>query len=296
MCVPCQQPLRQTLTTSATTFETGCKQPGIYLIRQIGQTYLHYVGQTGSGTMTLRKRLAMLSGVYGDEMPYRDPHTAAPALWAELHRTGQDYEALTVPLPGMGTPLRKGMEALVIAVHRQEFGFSPRMNFGRMPPGYRMSSGNTRRLETVGKRYRGGLTSDLNQSHTSGVDPTGPLVGNVSGPDWVGLTWSGWFGLSTLSTASMSSTTGVYRIRRRGEAILTYIGQGIIAKRICAHLAKAKATEHRQAALFSDPAALEVSFATDLQWLPHQRLEIENDLIASHLLVTGKVPYAQFIG
>jgi hypothetical protein len=32
------------------------------------------------------------------------------------------------------------------------------------------------------------------------------------------------------------------------------------------------------------------------EWLSHQRLELENDLIASHLLETGKIPVAQFQG
>jgi hypothetical protein len=31
-------------------------------------------------------------------------------------------------------------------------------------------------------------------------------------------------------------------------------------------------------------------------WLDHQRLELENDLIAAHLLTTGQVPAAQFLG
>src|SRR5687768_5831166 len=55
------------------------EQPGLYRIRRIGRDDVDYIGQTGLG---LRKRLGMLRGVYGTKMPYRDPHTAAPALWA----------------------------------------------------------------------------------------------------------------------------------------------------------------------------------------------------------------------
>ena len=34
----------------------------------------------------------------------------------------------------------------------------------------------------------------------------------------------------------------------------------------------------------------------DTAWHPHQRLELENDLIAAYLLTTGDVPPAQFLG
>jgi len=52
-------------------------QPGLYRIRGAGSPKLDYIGK---GTMTLHKRLAMLRVVYERDMPYRDPHTAAPAL------------------------------------------------------------------------------------------------------------------------------------------------------------------------------------------------------------------------
>src|SRR5215203_1397920 len=74
--------------------------PGLYRIRRIGRDDVDYIGQTGMGTMTLRKRLGMLSGVYGEHMPYRAPHTAGPALWALYHQTGQDFEVSVVPVEG----------------------------------------------------------------------------------------------------------------------------------------------------------------------------------------------------
>ena len=91
------------------------------------------------GAMTLRERLGMLRGVYGAVLPYRDPHTAGPALWALYHQTGEDFEVLVVPVEG-STPWRKGLEALAIAPYRQEHGRSPPVEFGRMPVGYGASS------------------------------------------------------------------------------------------------------------------------------------------------------------
>src|SRR5690242_14087337 len=97
----------------------------------------------------------MLRGVYGTEMPYRDPHTAAPALWAIRDATGCEFEVAWVELPEIPTPQRKGLECLGIALYRQEQGISPAFNFGRMPSGYRPSTGNNSRLVASGKRSRG---------------------------------------------------------------------------------------------------------------------------------------------
>lgn len=41
---------------------------------------------------------------------------------------------------------------------------------------------------------------------------------------------------------------------------------------------------------------LEVSYIANSEWLDHQRLELENKLIAAHVLATGAVPAAQFLG
>ena len=144
---------------------------GLYRIRRTGRADLDYVGQTGGGTMTLRKRLAMLKGIYGPEMPYRDPHTAGPALWA-LVQLGATLEVSIAPVEGT-TPWRKGLEAVVIALYRQRHRASPNVNFGRMPNGFRMSSGNNARLVASGKRYRGGGTSEVEGSHCPSLPPTG---------------------------------------------------------------------------------------------------------------------------
>jgi hypothetical protein len=98
--------------------------PALYRVRRVGQDDLDSIGQTGMGTMTLRKRLGMLRGVYGGVMPYRDPHTAGPALWALSHQNGEDFEVSVVPVAG-STPLRKRWEALAIALYRQGHGRSP---------------------------------------------------------------------------------------------------------------------------------------------------------------------------
>ena len=73
---------------------------GLYRIRRIGMEGWDYIGQTGSGQMNLRRRMAMLKGIYLDKMPYRDPHTAGPALWALLQSTGAAFEVGFCPVVG----------------------------------------------------------------------------------------------------------------------------------------------------------------------------------------------------
>src|SRR5262250_2074499 len=111
---------------------------GLYRVRRTGEESLDYIGQTG---LPLRRRLAMLAGVYRPEMPYRDPHTAAPALWALRDARGSMFEASVLPVAGDARD-RKGLEALALALYRQNCGHSPTVNFGRILRGYRLSSGN----------------------------------------------------------------------------------------------------------------------------------------------------------
>ena len=44
--------------------------PGLYRLRRVGRTELDYIGQTGSGGMTLRKRARMLASIHGEVMPF----------------------------------------------------------------------------------------------------------------------------------------------------------------------------------------------------------------------------------
>jgi len=253
---------------------------------------LDYVGQTGSGTMTLRKRVAGLKAIYGSEMPYRDPHAAGPALWA-LRQNGGEFEVSTATVQ-VTTPWRKGLEAVEISRHRLEYRRSPTVNFGRMPPGYRMSSGNNAQLAEAGKRHRGGPTAEQDESHVQGLPPLGPLVGDPESLDWCGHKWSEWCPVANLAR-TVGAAEGLYRIRDRTRRGLVYIGQGAVSSRLRAHIAKATEPGHRQAAFFASPT-LECSVVLDSSWHAFQRLEFENDLIAAHILETGELPTAQFLG
>jgi hypothetical protein len=268
--------------------------PGLYRIRRVGRDDLDYIGQTGMGTMNLRKRLAMLRGVYGELMPYRDPHTAGPALWALYHQTGEAFEVSVVPVEG-STPWRKGLEALAIALYRQEHGHSPTVEFGRMPAGYRASSSYNRRLLAAGRVFRGSPSEETDASHAPGIAPLGPITGDPHDAAWGGHGWSPWLPLEVIA-ARRPPGSGLYRIRGRERGMLAYVGQGLVAPRLLAHLAKTRFPGHAQGQLFAAATPLECSWVVNDAWLSHQRLELENDLIAGHFLVTGEIPIAQFRG
>ena len=48
--------------------------------------------------------------------------------------------------------------------------------------------------------------------------------------------------------------------------------------------------------IFAAPVRLECSWTINNDWLSHHRLELENDLIAAHVLETATIPAAQFLG
>jgi hypothetical protein len=264
-------------------------------VRRSGFDGLDYIGQTGTGTMTLRKRITMLRGVYAREMPYRDPHTAAPGLWALRQTSSTDFETSTCPVAGT-TAWRKALEAVAIASYRQEHGTSPTLNFGRMPRGYRMSSGNNARLVAACRRFRGGPCDEPNEAHEPGIAPLAPLDGDVTSSRWCGHRWSAWQPLNRVCIAGLDdAATGLYRLAGRNGDGLLYVGEGRLRSRLGAHLAKL-GVETPQGRVLSDAAPLRYSTTRNVEWLRHQRLELETDLIAAHTLGRGVPPPAQFIG
>lgn len=186
--------------------------PGLYRIRRTGgEPGLDYIGQTGR---SLRGRLGQLNGVYRAQMPYRDPHTAAPALWALRHRDGCDFEVAVIEVPGTA-PERKALEATAITLFRIDSERSPTASFGRMPAGYRISSGNNAQLVAAGRRYHGGPDP---------AAPAGPASAPVNGlpgadpasANWMNWTWSPWAPISR--ACGSAAGIGLYRVRSSRHA------------------------------------------------------------------------------
>jgi hypothetical protein len=158
-----------------------------------------------------------------------------------------------------------------------------------------MSSGNNAKLVEAGKRFRGRPTTETHTCHAPGVPPTGPLDGPSQGGEWCGLRWSKWLEVAK-AAENIGRGCGVYRIRGDEDASLLYIGQGVIGARLVAHVRKRSDLTNPQGGIFGSVRRLECSYVVNDAWEDHQRLEVENDLVAAHVISAGSVPAAQFVG
>jgi hypothetical protein len=192
--------------------------------------------------------------------------------------------------------VRKAWEAVAIALYRQERVCSPTVNFGRGPVGYRLSSHNSAKIVAAGKRFRGQKCDEVLACHAPGVPPAGPLTGDVQAVSWGGHLWTPWRPIKQVVDACSRRSTGLYRIRGHRGTRLLYVGEGLIRSRLAAHLAKTGDPNSGQGRIFNEAAPLECSWVINEDWLSHQRLELEVDLIAAHVLVMGEGPAAQFRG
>ncbi len=268
------------------------KAPGLYRIRSVQTGRMLYVGQTGR---TLRERLGALKGVYAEEMPYNDPHTAAPALWAHRIDTGETFE-VSVAMLDVDKADRMGREALEVSKQRIIDGCSPAYNFGRMPFGWIKSTGNNRRLVEAGKRARGRRMTDEELAALPpdpSVPPPPSLEGDPRAADWLGLAWR------PSDTAPPARTdTGVYRISMRRDGPLDYVGQGLIVDRWKQHTENWFLDLAAEAGA-RDVAAGDVATGDVWDWVglalsSRQLLEVENDLIAGHMVTFTRPPRVQF--
>lgn len=132
--------------------------------------------------------------------------------------------------------------------------------------------------------------------HEPGVPPVGGLGGDPQGLVWGGHEWSEWAPLGPEIRKLVGDATGLYRIRGDDDGHVLYIGQGRIAARLLVHLAKRSRQDRAQGQTIAVQTRLECSWVANDKWLPHQRLELENDLIAAHMLRIGEVPDVQFLG
>ncbi|WP_255152190.1 GIY-YIG nuclease family protein [Halorarius halobius] len=211
-------------------------------------------------------------------MPYRDPHTAAPTLWAIRQEHGPDLEvSWTAPPAADAKQHRKAIEAALIALHRRDVGASPVANFGRMIPSYEQSS------YSDDERRGGPLADGETESNTApGTEPL-PWTNhdNPLAADWMGLDWTEPLALDAVH-GEVPESAGVYRIWD-GDTPLEYIGQS-------ANL-KSRLYRHRR----TRDGSLRVAFTPVARAdARHRREEIETELIGAHWLACSAAPIDQF--
>lgn len=251
--------------------------PGLYRVRHRARGGLAYIGETGRSTRGRVRSLAR--GTYATEMPFRDPHTAAPCLWAIGDTAEADFEvSVAAPERAVDEQARKGIEAALIALYRRTADESPIANFGRIISGYKQSS--YRRQDD-----RGGVLSqdESEPNSTPGIGPSSwENATEIQASDWMGLDWSGPFRLQNRLDATPPEN-GLYRIWYDGDDQLAYVGESSNVPR--------RLYNHQQT--FGDHALF--AYTTDMALdAAHKRVEIETDLIGAHHLACGEPPLAQF--
>ena len=286
------------------------KEPGLYRIRPTGGNHLMYIGRTGK---MLHQKLAGLRQTLRrtDLMPWNDPHTEAPGLWAwrdaesavlsvpgeGVRREEPDdgirgkdgieeaapnlcgYECSAAPLDASPAGLR-GMESFLLYRYRQEYGESPLCNFGRFHPRYRRS---TNRKENL----RGGRLAEGQKDNPAGWPSIPPLdpEGNFGERDWMGLEWTPAETLTAETSRQVAPGAGLFLLTDAGTGEILSIGQSTD----CA--GRLHALSQR------DGDGHELRFSYQIlghKVLPHNLRELENDLIGNFFEKYRKVPAFQF--
>jgi len=254
------------------------KEPGLYRIRPAGRDFLMYIGETGR---TLHQRLHNLRMDLENkkQMPWSDPHTEAPALWAFTDAEGYGYECSAAPLDASAGG-RKGMESFLLYRYRQERGESPLCNFGRFHLRYRMS---TKRKEGV----RGGRLALDHKDNPAGIRGSAPLAatGKPGDSTWMGLAWTDWRPLDAGKVREVPAGAGLYLLAEGDPHEIVYIGRSAdVAKSLLDHSQK---TREDLPPGFS-------CWITGQPVLPHILRERETDLIGNYVEQFRKAPEFQF--
>ena len=254
------------------------KEPGIYRIRPVGKDFLMYISETNR---TLHQRLGELrqSLRRTDLMPWNDPDSSAPPLWAWRDAEGYQYECSAAPLDASPAG-RRAMESFLLYSYRQEVRESPVCNFGRFPPRYRCSTSKSRNL-------RGGKLKCDQQDNPAGWPSIPPLCpyGKPGDPDWMELEWSERRTLAPENLSDIPAGAGLFLLTDADSQEILFIGQAQdCRKKLLARCGR-------------DPDGRILEFSCQIlgeQVFLHNLRELENDLIGNFYEHYRKAPEFQF--
>jgi len=210
------------------------QEPGIYLVSHASLSGVQYVGHSRTD---LRNRIRRMGyAIDSDEMPYRDPHTAAPCLWAIADEYSADYRVCWASIDRIGedeeqsslTSTRTigelatvnelvGLKAAYIAGYRFVSRQSPTANFGYMIPGYEQS-GPRSSGRRGGEIEQGDVEAGMREETIS----TWEQWDDVTSEAWMGFDWE------TYDRGDFEDpypdAEGVFRIWQKGTNTLTQVG------------------------------------------------------------------------
>jgi hypothetical protein len=228
----------------------------------------------------VRERLLydLTPSVLGDAMPWNDPHTAAPALWAYRVEDGFAFDVSVAPGPE-DKQQRSGLEDYLLWRYRVETGTSTLCNYGHFHPQFTRPS--NKRAGTAMQRLPKG---EVNPNSGPSADPL-PLQGAPLEPDWMTLDWTEPVSLEPPSASGLPGTPGIYKIiASTGERVL-YIGETTdLRGRIRSHARR----DWDEASPFISTYA----FSEDRP--AYQRRELETDLLGGYYHLTGESPACQY--
>lgn len=257
-------------------------KPGLYKIRPVGSDFLVYIGQTGR---SLKERMkSHLRGYLKSdtEMPFNDPHTAAPSLWAWRDAEGWDFECSVAVLefPALekeqGKQMREGVESYLLWKYRLERGESTHCNFGRFHPDYVKSASRK-----SGKRG-GRLPKGVKNPAWGMSFPPADVFGNPTDEDWMHEVWSVPQRLIP-NEITVGNIPGCYKIIVDEDVV--YIGQSSrLHARLMMHVGKKWG---------ENPLYSVVCMSEDTP--VYQLLERENDFIGGYVSQMKRPPKFQFL-
>jgi predicted GIY-YIG superfamily endonuclease len=246
------------------------KKQGVYRVRAKNNPTLIYLGQT---TNLKTRTSSLATNTYSVTMPWNDPHTAAPNLWAWRQDKKWDYEVSVSPTE-LSTQNREALECYLLWKYRLERGESTLCNHGRFHPDYIKPSNR-------GEGKPGYKISDNVARNPNGGASQSPLKEDFDflSVDWMVLDWSQF---STTESSSIPNLAGLYRIKDPSNEALNYIGETKnLRNRITQH-------QTRFGGKF-------ISYYILPEKMMHfQRLELENDLIGCYYAIKNNAPINQF--
>jgi hypothetical protein len=254
------------------------KGPGVYRVRPVNKDFLMYIGETSRTVFErlneLRKNLKR-----ADLMPWNDPHTAAPSLWAWNNAEHYEYECSAAPIDAT-TSGRRGIESFLLYKYRQERRESTLCNFGRFHPRYCKSRNKKDNL-------RGKKLADGAPDNSAGGPSIAPLevIGKPGASDWMGLKWTARASLTSDKVRQVEAGPGLYLLTDAESHDIVYIGQSAqVAKRLVNHSRKTW-----------DGKTLQFSYQIiGPSVVPHNLKELENDLLGNYFENYRKTPEFQF--